>query len=45
MCIAHYPNSEWLIQTTNGVSNYYEKLGFNIANEYEFLIKPSKYFK
>jgi GNAT superfamily N-acetyltransferase len=24
-CIGHFPNSEWLVQTTKEISNYYEK--------------------
>ena len=42
-CIAHYPNSEWLVQTTNSVVGYYKKLGFEINNDI-FLSIPCKYF-
>lgn len=42
-CIAHYPNSEWLVQTTEQIYNYYEKIGFKVK-EHVFLTKQSKYF-
>ena len=42
-CVAHYPNSEWLIQTTKDVAGFYETQGFQIINDV-FLRKPSKYF-
>jgi len=42
-CIEHYPNSEWLVQTTTKIYNYYEKLGFKI-NEDVFLTIPCKLF-
>lgn len=42
-CIEHFPNSEWLVQTTIEIANYYEKLGFGV-NEDVFLSIPSKYF-
>ena len=29
-CIAHYPNSEWLVQTEKHIAPYYEKMGFKI---------------
>lgn len=32
-CIEHFPNSEWLVQTTEIVSSYYEKNGFKINND------------
>ena len=41
-CVAVYPDSEWLVQTTAGVSGYYEKLGFAVNNEV-FLTIPSIY--
>ena len=41
-CMAVYPNSEWLVQTTADVSGYYEKLGFAVNNEV-FLTIPSIY--
>ena len=41
-CIAVYPNSEWLVQTTDGLKGYYERLGFAINNE-AFLTIPSIY--
>lgn len=43
-CILKYPNSEWLVQTTKEIYNYYEKLGFKIKEDV-FLTKQSKYFK
>lgn len=42
-CIKHYPNSEWLVQTTNEIASYYEKHGFKIVHE-PFLNIPCKYF-
>ncbi|MCL2855585.1 MAG: GNAT family N-acetyltransferase [Defluviitaleaceae bacterium] len=42
-CIGHYPNSEWLVQTTDKISGYYEKLGFEINNN-TFLTIPCKWF-
>ena len=41
-CVAVYPKSEWLVQTTEDVSGYYEKLGFTVNNEV-FLTIPSIY--
>ena len=41
-CIAHYPNSEWLVQTTKEIYGYYEKIGFEICNEVILTI-PSIY--
>jgi len=42
-CIEHFPNSEWLVQTTEKISGYYEKFGFKI-NKDVFLSIPSKLF-
>lgn len=42
-CIAHYPDSEWILGTTKENVAYYEKLGFKIHNE-TFLRIPSKWF-
>ena len=41
-CITHYPNSEWLVQTTKEIYGYYEKIGFAICNEVILTI-PSIY--
>ena len=41
-CIARFPNSEWLVQTTQKNIKYYEKLGFS-AYEDGGLTIPSKY--
>jgi len=41
-CIAHFPNSEWLVQTTENNIKYYEKLGFEIYKDVVLTI-PSKY--
>ena len=41
-CMAVYPNSEWLVQTTEDISGYYEKLGFTVNSE-AFLSIPSVY--
>ena len=42
-CIGHFPDSEWLVQTTEEISGYYEKIGFEI-NKDVFLTIPSKLF-
>ena len=42
-CIEHFPNSEWLVQTTKEISNYYEKNGFTVNNDV-FLTVPCKLF-
>ena len=42
-CIAHYPDSEWLVGTEKHIAGYYEKLGFQI-NEGVFLRIPCKLF-
>ena len=42
-CIEHFPNSEWLVQTTKEISGYYEKKGFT-ANSDTFLSVPCKLF-
>lgn len=42
-CIEHFPNSEWLVQTTKSISGYYEKNGFKI-NDDVFLTIPCKLF-
>jgi len=42
-CTSKYPNSEWLIQTTQEIYNYYKKLGFKVKEDV-FLTKESKYF-
>ena len=41
-CVAHFPDSEWLVQTTKELCGYYEKIGFQINDEI-FLTIPSKY--
>lgn len=41
-CMTHFPDSEWLVQTTSEISSYYQKIGFRI-NEDVFLTVPSKY--
>ena len=41
-CIGHFPDSEWLVQTTNEIYPYYEKIGFKI-NRDVFLTIPSKW--
>ncbi len=42
-CIEHFPNSEWLVQTTEKISSYYEKIGFQVNNDV-FLSIPCKLF-
>jgi len=41
-CMAHFPDSEWLVQTEKHISGYYEKLGFAVYNGVVLSI-PSKY--
>jgi hypothetical protein len=43
LCIEHFPNSEWLVQTTKEISGYYERNGF-IVNSDVFLTVPCKLF-
>lgn len=42
-CIEHFPNSQWLVQTTEKISSYYEKNGFEVNNDV-FLSIPCKLF-
>ncbi|WP_312699030.1 GNAT family N-acetyltransferase [Sedimentibacter sp.] len=42
-CIEHFPGSEWLVQTTEEISGYYEKNGFKINSDV-FLNIPCKLF-
>lgn len=42
-CIEHYPNSEWLVQTTNQISGYYKKNGFRESKD-TFLTIACKLF-
>lgn len=41
-CIEHFPDSEWLVQTTEKISSYYEKIGFGIYKDVLLSI-PSKW--
>ena len=41
-CIEHFPNSEWLVQTTKEIYPYYEKIGFKVKNDI-FLTIASKW--
>jgi ribosomal protein S18 acetylase RimI-like enzyme len=41
-CIEHFPDTEWLVQTSEDVAGYYEKLGFS-RHAGVFLSIPSKY--
>ena len=41
-CIEHFPNSEWLVQTTEKNIKYYEKIGFRVYEDTVLTI-PSKY--
>lgn len=41
-CITHFPDSEWLVQTTRDIFPYYEKLGFAVNNDV-FLTIPSRW--
>lgn len=42
-CIEHFPNSEWLVQTTETISSYYLQHGFKVNNDV-FLTIPCKLF-
>jgi len=43
-CIAHYPNSEWLVGCLKNVASFYEKIGFKVDTNCEvFLSIPSIY--
>lgn len=41
-CIAHFPDSEWLVQTEKHIAGFYEKMGFKIYNDVVLTI-PSIY--
>jgi len=41
-CIAHYPHSEWSLETTEKNIDFYEKIGFKRSKSIHFRIK-SKY--
>ncbi|MCL1859811.1 MAG: GNAT family N-acetyltransferase [Oscillospiraceae bacterium] len=41
-CIAHYPNSEWSLETTEKNIGFYEKIGFKRSKGVHFRI-PGKY--
>ena len=42
-CVAHFPTSEWLVQTKTNISGYYEKNGFKPINDVILTI-PCKLF-
>ena len=42
-CIEHFPDSEWLVETTEKTANFYERIGFR-ANKGVFLRIPTKHF-
>jgi len=42
-CCDHFPNSEWLVQTTKEISGYYIKRGFQVIDDV-FLTIPCKLF-
>lgn len=42
-CVARFPDTEWLIQTTAEIAAFYERLGFRISGD-TYLTIPSKYF-
>jgi len=42
-CVAHYPESEWLVGTEEKTAGFYEKIGFKI-NGSVFLTIPCKLF-
>lgn len=43
-CMEHYPESEWLVQTKEHISGYYEKLGFKRESDV-FLSIPCKWLE
>ena len=43
-CIEHFPDTEWLVQTKEEISGYYERNGFEKQKDV-FLSIPSKYIK
>ena len=43
-CIEHFPNSEWLVETMQDISGYYEKIGFKRDNSDVFLKIPCRLF-
>jgi ribosomal protein S18 acetylase RimI-like enzyme len=43
-CIEHFPNSEWLVETAQDISGYYEKIGFKRDNSDIFLKIPCRLF-
>lgn len=42
--IGHYPHTEWLVQTTDKIASYYEKIGFTRYEDVVLYI-PSKWTK
>ncbi len=42
-CMAHFPDSQWLVGTTHDLSGYYQKLGFQLEPGV-FLSIASKWF-
>lgn len=42
-CIEHFPDSEWLVGTTQDIAGYYKKMGFTM-DKGAFLRIPSKWF-
>jgi len=42
-CIAHFPSSEWLVQTRENTASYYERNGFTVNHDV-FLTIPCKLF-
>jgi GNAT superfamily N-acetyltransferase len=43
-CIEYFPNSEWLVETTQEIAGYYEKIGFKRDNNDTYLKIPCKLF-
>lgn len=43
-CIAHFPNSEWIVGTTPNNFGFYERFGMKTTGIPHFLRKPSKWF-
>ncbi len=43
-CIAHYPKTEWLVETQEHTVGFYEKLGFE-RYQSAVLVKASPYFE
>ena len=41
-CLAHFPDTEWLVQTEKHTARYYQRLGYGVYSDVALTI-PSKY--